>query len=261
VRRVSAWTGRRIVRLAERITVRTADDARAPLVRDLAPDLGRDPAFDYLETCSAPVARLPAADRQWIDTLLAGTAGRLRVGVNLRPIRDLYTVGAPGHERITHTRTVEASFEQQVAEGLCRFQRTLPAPPCFVFFPTNAIQFGSSDLRSAYRLKRLLGDEVDLRIWQGDPGIDGVVALLRTLDVVVAMRFHAAIYALSQGRRVIGIDYRIGRRDKVAALLGDLGQPENCARIDELTAAWLAERLTALAPAPDQVRARDATAS
>ena len=59
----------------------------------------------------------------------------------------------------------------------------------------------------------------------------------------IAMRFHATIFALSQGLRTIGVDYRVGGRDKVAALLGDFGQSENCCRIDTMTSDWLATRL------------------
>lgn len=113
----------------------------------------------------------------------------------------------------------------------------------------NAIQFGMSDLRSAYRVHRLLRSDVDYRVWQADAGLDGVVAPLRRLDIVITMRFHATIFALAQQRNVIGIDYRIGQRDKVGALLDDFGQGENCRRIDELTPEWLLERLGGFAAA------------
>jgi polysaccharide pyruvyl transferase WcaK-like protein len=110
----------------------------------------------------------------------------------------------------------------------------------------NAIQFGLSDLRSAYRLRRLLRGDVDFRVWEGDATIDGVIALLRRLDIAITMRFHATIYALVQQLKVIGVDYRVGRRDKVAALLGDFGHADDCARIDEMTTDWLLERLARL---------------
>jgi polysaccharide pyruvyl transferase WcaK-like protein len=110
----------------------------------------------------------------------------------------------------------------------------------------NAVQFGLSDLRSAYRIKRLTGGEVDFRVWEDDASIDGVIALMRELDVAITMRFHAAIYALSQKLSVIGVDYRVGIKDKVAALLDDFGQSENCCRIDEMTTDWLFDRLRQL---------------
>ena len=111
----------------------------------------------------------------------------------------------------------------------------------------NAIQFGSSDLLSAYRIKRLLGSDVDFRVWEADASLDGVIALLRRFDTAITMRFHAAIFALSQECKVVGIDYRIGKRDKIAGLMDDVGQGENCTRIDLLTEDWLANKLEELA--------------
>lgn len=242
----SEWTARRIVRMAERISVRTTDDAKVRLVSDLSPEIGRDPAFDYLETRGHHLTRLADADRRWIERLFEDIDGRLAIGLNLRPIRPVYTVGVPAAQRAERTRHAEAQFEQQLAEGMRRFSETAARPPCFVFYPMNSIQFGESDLRSAYRVKRLLGSSVDFRVWQADPGLDGVIALLRRLDAVISMRFHATIFALSQGCPTIGIDYRVGKRDKVAALLGDFGQSENCGRVDQVTSAWLCERLTSL---------------
>jgi hypothetical protein len=210
-------------------------------------EAGRDPAFDYLATRGPELTRLRKADRQWIERLTESTDGRLLVGINLRPIRHLFTVGVPLARRGEHTRRVERQFDAALAEGMQRFHQACARPPCFVFFPMNAIQFGMSDLRSAYRLQRALGGGVDFRVWEADASLDGVVALLRRLDLVIAMRFHAAIFALSQQRRVIGIDYRVGERDKVGALLEDFGQSENCARIDQVTPEWVCGRLLALA--------------
>lgn len=247
IRQVSAWTARLLVRMAERITVRTAADGRQPLVHGLQPIVGRDPAFDYLETRGPGLTRLPDVDRVWLERLLSGTEGRATIGINLRPLRPDYTVGAPASQRAAYTRQVEAQFEERLAEAMRRFHREYPpdVSPCFIFYPMNAIQFGSSDLRSAYRLKRLAGPDVDLRIWEGDPTIDGVIALLRRVDVAITMRFHATIYAISQRTPVIGVDYRPGKKDKVAALLDDLGEGHNCARIDEMTVDWMFDRLRA----------------
>jgi polysaccharide pyruvyl transferase WcaK-like protein len=246
IRRLSAWTARLLVRMADRITVRTAADSRSPLVRGLRPEVGRDPAFDYLETRGPSLTRMPDVDRQWLERLLRDTEGRVTIGVNLRPLRPDYSDAAPAAKRVEYTRFVEARFEERVAEAMRRFHKASTNTPCFIFFPMNAVQFGSSDLRSAYRIKRLVRGDVDFRIWEGDPSIDGIIALLRRVDVAITMRFHATIYALSQQRRIIGIDYRPGTRDKVAALLSDVGRGENCGRIDEITTDWIVERLTAL---------------
>jgi polysaccharide pyruvyl transferase WcaK-like protein len=246
----SEWVARRLVAMADRIAVRTCDDARQPQVEAFAPEIGRDPAFDYLESRGPQLTRLRASDREWIERLLEGAEGRPCIGLNLRPINALFTAGAPqGADRASYTRGVEERFESELALGLRRFQESCAAPPRFVFYPMNAIQFGRSDLTSAWRIARrlaALGGGVDFRVWEGDASIDGVVALLRRLDAVIAMRFHAVIYALSQRRPVIGIDYRPGRKDKVGYLLDDFGRADACTRIDLLQADWLAERLSAL---------------
>jgi polysaccharide pyruvyl transferase WcaK-like protein len=246
LRRASAWIGRRLVRMAARITVRTAVDARAPLLRGLRPVVGLDPAFDYLETRAPALTRLPAMEQTALDEQLRDTQGRIVVAINVRPLRPDYTTGASATNLAGYTRFVEARFEERLAAAMRQFHQTVRPAPCFVFFPMNAIQFGRSDLRSAYRLKRLLRGDVDLRVWEGDPGIDGVVALLRRVDAAITMRFHATIFAASQQRPVIGVDYRPGVRDKVAALMSDLGRGDDCGRIDEVTTAWLLDRLTAL---------------
>ena len=242
----SEWVGRRLLRMAARISLRTSDDAQVRVVRDLAPEIGRDPAFDYLETRGPSLTRLAEADRRWIGTLFEETRDRPNIGVNLRPIRPAFTVGVPSAEREARTRQAQADFETQLAEGMRQFAAVSDRTPCFVFYPMNPNQFGQSDLRSAYRLKRLLGTSVDFRVWQADPSLDGVIALLRRLDAVISMRFHATIFALSQGCPAIGIDYRVGKRDKVAALLDDFGLSENCGRIDQVTGDWICARLMAL---------------
>lgn len=249
VRKPSEVTARRLVKLADRITIRVRDDARREIIQGCDIEIGRDPAFDYLETRAETLTRLPVHEPAQIDTLLAGTAGRPVIGINIRPIGHLFTPAEPGRDPAAHTRAVEDRCERELARGLMDYARQTGTNPCFVFFPMNAVQFGMSDLRSAWRIMQHLEPGTDFRIWQADASLDGVVALLRRMDAVIAMRFHAAIFALSQGCPVIGIDYRIGKRDKVAAVLADAGVEENCRRIDELRSDWLSERLQAVCPA------------
>lgn len=212
----------------------------------LDPEVSHDPALDYLESRATNLTRLSDQDRRWIEALLQNSRGRQIVGLNVRPILHIFTEGTTARKRVAYSRIIEVRFEERLAEAIERFHRASKVPPCFVFFPMNAIQFGLSDLRSAYRIKRLLRRDVDLQVWETDPSVDGIVSLLRELDLVIAMRFHAAIYALSQARPVIGIDYRIGRKDKVTDLFHDFNQSEHCRRIDQLTTDWLFEHLSDL---------------
>ena len=244
----SKWTARRLIELADRISVRSSDGPSYEVLRGLEVEAGRCPAFDYLATRGDRLSRLPASEEVAIETLLEGTQERPIVGLNIRPVGHLYTAGAGDEDPAVYTRRIEERFEHRLADGMREFhQQAGPdKKPCYVFFPMNSIQFGMSDILSAYRLQRILGSDVDFRVWESDASLDGVLSLMRRLDVAITMRFHAAIFALSQNRKVIGVDYRIGMRDKVAELMDDVDQGENCARIDLLTGDWLAQSLAEL---------------
>jgi len=249
-RKPSEVTARRLVMMADRISIRTKDDEAQPIIRGRSVEVGHDPAFDYLATRGSPLTRLPDYEPPQIDALLEGAEGRPVIGLNVRPIGHLFTPDAPGRDKVSYTYAVEQNFEKEFARGLIDFTKTAGNNPVFVFFPMNAIQFGMAHLLRAPRILRHLSPEVDFRLWEADSSLDGVVALIRRLDAVVSMRFHATIFALSQQCPVAGIDYRIGKRDKVAAVLSDAGREEDCSRIDELTASWLTDKLHDLLARP-----------
>ena len=113
----------------------------------------------------------------------------------------------------------------------------------------NPIQLGCSDLQSAWRLHKLVGSRADFRVWQADPGVAGLLFMLRGLDAAVTMRFHACIFALSQAVPTLGIDYYAHAGGKVEELFRDRGLSDDVARIDALQTAWLVNRLEAMARA------------
>ena len=110
-------------------------------------------------------------------------------------------------------------------------------------FAMNADQCGSSDLDAAYVLRRALPAWVDLRICQHELGVNGVVRLLEAMDAVVAMRFHAAIFALSRNLPTVGIDYQLPKHGKVWELMSERGLGGQVANISELSADWLCQQL------------------
>ncbi len=112
----------------------------------------------------------------------------------------------------------------------------------------NADQYGFSDLNASYELVGRLGDEVEWRICEVELGVDGVIDLMRRLDAVVAMRFHAAIFALSQQATTLGIDYDLAGRGKVGQLFTEMGRADDVRGIETLSPSWLADRLTTIAP-------------
>ena len=83
IRVSSTWVARRLVLMADNIVVRTTADKSAAIMRRLHTTTMQDPAFDYLATRGKKVKLLPANDAAWIESLLANTEGRMRIGLNM----------------------------------------------------------------------------------------------------------------------------------------------------------------------------------
>ena len=236
-RRASRWVARRIVRLASKLTVRTAASAEDPVVAGRELTIGRDPAFDYLASRTR-LTRMGRDEVSDIDAVLAETDERFRIGINLRHIRHLWS---PKGE--AYSARVAEQFLDRLAEGLIRFAELSPVPPVYVFFAMNPQEFGMSDLRIAYELHCKLGEAVNFRVWEADPTVDGIIHLLRKVDAAVCMRFHACIFSLAQNIPTLGLDYYPGQGGKVEQLFNDLGLPDDTCRMDSLNADWLVNAL------------------
>lgn len=237
---LSRWVARRIVALASQICVRTRYAVDSPILDGCVARVDRDPAFDYLSKRHS-LTKITVKEKLTIDMALADTEDHYRVGVNLRPFWHKY--GSIGREE---AQQIENRFINQFAEALRRFADKCDKPVTFIFFSMNADQYGFSDFGTGYRLYDMLGDRVDLRILEHELGIDAVLYLMRRLNVVVAMRFHACIFAMSQSIPTIGIDYTIGRQGKVGELLVDNGMGDQVGRMDQLESEWLVGQLDAI---------------
>ena len=239
--KLCVWAARRIARMASRISVRSEASARHRVMAGLRVEVSPDPAFDSLAS-RTDLDRLPAADAAAIDDLLADTDGALTVGLNLRPTHDDW-LSLPDLD--------DPQVDPELLAGLCRalvaFAEANERPVTYVYFPMNAIQLGMSDLTAACALRRVLPATVDLRVWQGDPSLDGVLHLLRQLDAVVAMRFHAAIFAESQGNAPIGIEFFPPPGGKITQLFAELGRPQDASTVAAFSSEWLVDRLHARA--------------
>jgi polysaccharide pyruvyl transferase WcaK-like protein len=246
-RTASRWAARRIVRMASHLSVRTAASAADPVVTGVRADVLQDPAFEYLGARDE-LSRLKPDESRGIRALLHGSDGRSRIGINLRPIRHLWSPRG-----VAYSSRVEEQFLDRLAAGLIDHAGRSERAPCYVFFPMNPMELGHSDLRAAYQLHRRVGAKVDLRVWEADPDVDGVVHLLRQMDAVVAMRFHACIFSLTQDLPTLGIDYYPGQGGKVEQLFGDAGRPEDVSRMESFSADWF---VTSLSRHADQIASR-----
>ncbi len=105
-----------------------------------------------------------------------------------------------------------------------------------------------ADLRIADEVHAILGDKVDLRVWEGDPDVDGILHLLRQVDCAVTMRFHACIFALTQDVPTLGIDYYPGIGGKVEQLFADRDCSDDASRMDLFDVDWFVKSLHRMEP-------------
>jgi MoaA/NifB/PqqE/SkfB family radical SAM enzyme/polysaccharide pyruvyl transferase WcaK-like protein len=189
----------------------------------LSPDVNVDPAFDYLRTRSTLDAITPA-ERKSLDRLFAPSVKTRVIAINLRPFWHKYSELGRGA-----VARAESAFHERFGAGLRRYAETNAVT--YVFFPMNPDQYGFSDLTSAYMLRDHLAG-VDYRIWEAEPGVDAVLALLRRVDGAVTMRYHASIFSLSQERPTLGIDYQLGGSGKVGNLFAERGNARALRALD-----------------------------
>jgi polysaccharide pyruvyl transferase WcaK-like protein/MoaA/NifB/PqqE/SkfB family radical SAM enzyme len=226
-----------LLALADGVRVRSVKDAAHPLLRGRKVEVDQDPAFDYLQTRSE-LNGITKVEQAQLDSLFENVRGKSVVGLNLRPFWQKYTGGTA-----SSAAELESRFLAELAPALEELHSRYCGAIAFRFFPMNADRFGFSDLATAYALGKRLAPGLDYRVWESEPGVDAVLAFLRRVSVVVAMRFHAAIFALSQGLPTIGIDYQFGRLGKVANLFEEAGHREDLLRVDGFSATVLVDRL------------------
>ncbi len=237
-RELSRRAARLLLRQASHVSTRTSKAAEDPILAGVNVSVSRDPAFDYLAT-RTQLDLVTPAEKASVDELLEGVGERTLIGINLRPIRHEWSVKGE-----SYSEDAEGRLIQSLAVAMRRLASERQVT--FVFFPMNPIQFGRSDLESAYRLRGAVGPEVDFRVWEADPDVDGVLYMLRRLKLAIAMRFHACIFSLSQDLPVVGVDYYPGQGGKVEQLFNDLGRADDVRVMDQVDSDWLVSRITAL---------------
>lgn len=212
------------LKVARRITARSSGDARRINEICQVENSGHyiDPAFDYLARIPSPVPLTPK-EKEEVDRLLNIGVERKLIALNLRPLWHRYG------------KNLEFDFEHFLDEMTVALKELSLNNYTTLFFPMNSDQFGFSDLEVAYKLRDRLGNDFPhYKIWETEPTINQVIYLLRNMDAAICMRFHAAIFSLSQGVKTIGIDYSLSGRGKVFTLFEN---QENCLPICEIS-AW-----------------------
>lgn len=233
----SRIVARRLLRMADDVVVRTHAAARSKVVRGITVAVAQDPAFDYLESRDN-LTKVTRLEEMCIQTVLSGADNQCRIGINLRPLWNKYS--KRGNVDVSG---IESRVLRELSAALARTSEDYGGRITFVYFPMNADQYGFSDLTIGYHLLKLLPPTVDFRIAERELGVDAVLMLLQKMHGVIAMRFHACIFARSQRIPTVGIDYSIGSSGKVLELFEDQGDGENVIGVENIDASWLTARL------------------
>lgn len=143
----------------------------------------------------------------WLSERVDGPAATGGIGLALRrwPIYE-YGDG-----------TVDATARARFETTLRREIDTLDAPVRPI--PMGFVHVGGDDRRA---LRELLGPMDELTALRAFPTPEGVLARLASSETVVAMRFHAALFAAAAGRPTVVIDYTMGGKLAAFAADGDL---------------------------------------
>ena len=200
---------------ADLVTVRDAA-SKATLVA-----LGID--ADRIHVTADPAFRLPRASDARAEEILraAGldTRARPRVGVALRH----WEIGVD-----------PASWEEQVALALDAFLERHDGAAVFV--PFQALRDDLvNDVAVAQRVRARLRHATRTVVLDGSPSPAEKAAVLASCDLVLGMRLHSIVFAVSAGVAAVALAYD----PKVRAAMAEAGAPERVIDLAGVTAAPL----------------------
>lgn len=219
-----------ILNKATRITVRSKEDLYKLESKNVKINIQKinDPAFDYLKKIPQAL-RLDKDVQQEVDKLLLIDKEQKIMALNLRPLWSRY-----GNQS---TFDYNLFIEEIVKTIKILSDHNIVT----VFFPMNADQYGFSDLDVAYAIKEKIAVGSMFRIWETEASINSLIYLLRHVDFTLCMRFHAAIFSLSQNLTTYAIDYSLNGKGKVSTLFKE--NIENCISIKDYNAETVSDKI------------------
>ena len=206
----SKFIASKIFGAADFISCRSEEDRKKilPLIKNTDDVIAKkDPAFDYLRLIPNEI-EIESRRRKRIDDILALSNGCKLVAINLRPLWNKYGTGF--------------DFNVFLKEFSIAMMELFRNNIHVCFYPMNSDQFGFSDLNIAYKIQRLVDSDPKFHILETEPTISEAIYFLRKCNTAISMRFHGAIFALSQGIDTIGLDYDVtGSKGKIANLFNN----------------------------------------
>lgn len=195
------WLAKKIFKSATYISCRSMADYEkiSKIINNLNILCDRDPAFQYLDLLGSD--DIPSLNRKIkIDRIVEVCGKDNLIALNLRPLWSRYGKDFSPCDFLDNiSYDIDKLLEEQYQ---------------IIFYPMNSDQFGFSDLNISYEIKDKLKNKERFHILETEPTIDEVVYLLRQVDYAVSMRFHGAIFALSQKIKTIGLDYDLSKNKK-----------------------------------------------
>ena len=240
-RRLGVASVKGILQAADKVSVRTPQDARLASELGRTPDhISDDPAEDYIRSGLWRGSSTPQEREEIHDAYeIAGQSGKV-IAWNLRPLSWVYAKA--GHS----VEETQDAVREQVATAIERLPQYH-----HILFSMNADQYGDSDLDEMRTIvNRLEGRHVWM--FARELGVGGMLEFLERADAIVAMRFHACVFGTALGRPVIAIDYGIGEDQKVSRFMRKTGRSGLCQRVDLVSAEWLVRQVVgAVEQAPE----------
>ena len=204
----------RMVKKASRITL-----------RDNFPDfkyshfVEQDPAFDYLMKVDKTIEGIsPNRISELVDDIF--TDDRKIVAINLRPIWNKFTA----------RETIDSKFMTRLLDDIVN---VIPMEHRIFYVPFNPDHCGFSDLDIVYDWQNNFISQRDVIIIKEEFATQDMIRLMKKVDYLIAMRFHACIFGSELGARVFGLDYDLTKsKGKVQGLFDQKRIDGCCSFVD-----------------------------
>jgi polysaccharide pyruvyl transferase WcaK-like protein len=159
--------------------------------------------------------KLSAADRALADGLLGPADGRLRIGLNLRDWKD---------SRAHYSR---------IARAIEWFAGSVQQKVDVVFIPMETSRW-CDDRLEAGEFGKHLSPAIDLISVKGSLTVEQTHHLIGRMDLLVGMRLHALVFALSSGVPTIGLYQGDYYHRKIAGLFASFRMEDQLLPLDRL---------------------------
>jgi polysaccharide pyruvyl transferase WcaK-like protein len=228
--KICGFLVKHILKRSAAITVRTTNDQSflKSFSNKKSTVIG-DPAFIYLKN----VDFLALSDKsyQYIEPLVRMFENRRIIGLNIRPLWEKYSTICIDEIKNRYIVEIKNASNTLIDKGYA-----------VIFFAMNADQYGFSDLSFGHELAGNVKSEY-FKVLDYENTIESAIYLINKCHAIVSSRFHACIFAISQRKPIIGIDYSIGKPGKISYLLNEYSMSDRIIRVEEINGDVISKKV------------------